>query len=201
MNKKKPLPWPVLVSLILAAILAVIGYYVIRQADKSRTHLPLLGDVPDFQFRDQNDRPFGRAQMLGKVCVVDFIFTRCQGICPVMANRYTRLHRLFQDAPELQLISVSVDPDYDTPDILRQYAASYGVTDGRWILLHAPLDHVKDFCENGFLLPAEDLPQGHSGKFALVDRQGRIRGYYDHDNDADQNLLKIHIRALLKAKK
>ena len=200
MKSKKLLPWPVLASLILAAILAVLGYYVIRQADQSRSNLPILAEVPDFQFRDQNDRPFGRNQMLGKVCVVDFIFTRCQGICPVMANRYARLHRLFQDAPDLQLISISVDPDYDTPDILRQYAANYGIMDERWILLHARLDLVQDLCENGFLLPAQDLPQGHSGKFILVDRQGRIRGYYDHDSDADQDLLKIHIRALLKAK-
>jgi len=200
MNKNKPLPWPVLASLILALILSVFGYFIIRRAEKSRANLPILAEVPDFQFRNQNDRPFGRNQMLGKVNVVDFIFTRCQGICPVMANRYTRLHRLFQDAPDLQLISISVDPDNDTPEVLRQYAASYGVTDNRWILLHAPLDHVKDLCENGFMLPAEDLPQGHSGKFALVDRQGRIRGYYDHESDADQNLLKIHIRALLKAK-
>ena len=104
-------------------------------------------------------------------------------------------------ARDLQLVCVSVVPDNDTPEVLRQYAASYGVTDDRWILLHAPLDHVKDLCENGFMLPAEDLPQGHSGKFVLVDRQGRIRGYYDHDNDADQDLLKTHIRALLRAKK
>ena len=200
MNGKKPLPWPILASLMLAVMLAGFGYYIIRQADKSRSSLPILAEVPEFQFRDQNDRPFGRNQMLGKVCVVDFIFTRCQGICPVMANRYTHLFRLFQDAPDLQLISVSVDPDYDTPDVLRQYAANLGIMDKRWILLHAPLDHVQDFCENGFLLPAQDLPQGHSGKFALVDRQGRIRGYYDHDSDADQDLLKTHIRALLKAK-
>ena len=199
MNGKKPLPWLVLASLILAVILAGFGYYVIRQADKSRSSLPILGEVPDFQFRDQNDRPFSRGQMLGQVCVVDFIFTRCQGICPVMANRYTHLYRLFREAPDLQLISVSVDPEYDSPEVLSQYATSYGVTDGRWILLHAPLDYVKDLCENGFMLPAEDLPQGHSGKFVLIDRQGQIRGYYDHDSDADQNLLKIHIRALLKA--
>ncbi|HEX7343118.1 MAG TPA: SCO family protein [bacterium] len=200
MNGKKSLPWSVLASLILALILAGFAYYVIRQADTSRANLPVLAEVPDFQFRDQNDRSFGRNQMLGKVCVVDFIFTRCQGICPVMSNRYTHLYRLFRDTPELQLISVSVDPDYDTPEILRKYAANYGIMDERWILLHAPLDHVQDLCENGFLLPAQDLPQGHSGKFALVDRQGRIRGYYDHDSDADQNLLKTHLRALLKTK-
>jgi protein SCO1/2 len=199
MNRIKPPLWPVLGSLILAVILAGFGYYVIRQADKSRSSLPILAEVPDFQFRDQNDRPFGRSQMLGRVCVVDFIFTRCQGICPVMADRYTHLYRLFREAPDLQLISVSVDPEYDSPEVLSQYAAGYGITDGRWILLHAPLDHIKDLCENGFMLPAEDLPQGHSGKFALVDRQGRIRGYYDHDSDADQDLLKIHTRALLKA--
>ena len=200
MNGKRPVPGLVLASLLLAALLAGMGYLVIQQADLSRSNLPILGEVPDFQFRDQNDKPFGSQQMLGKVCVVDFIFTRCRGICPVMANRYTHLYRLFREAPDLQLISVSVDPEFDSPEVLSQYAASYGMTDGRWILLHAPLEHVKDLCENGFMLPAEDLPQGHSGKFALIDRQGRIRGYYDYDSDADQDLLRTQIRALLKAK-
>lgn len=200
MRGQRDFPWSVFLGLGLALVATLCAAFIIRQAESSRQALPVLGKVPPFQFVTQSGAPFGQQQMLGRVCVVDFIFTRCPGICPVMADRFSQLYKLYGDAADFQLISISVDPENDTLEALSRYASDHGVHNNRWVFLRGPLGDVEKLCEGGFLLPAQDLPLGHSGKFILVDRQGRIRGYYDHDSDADQALLNEHIRHLLKSR-
>ncbi len=198
MSTGKKVPWLIILGLGLGLMLVVVGVFVLDQAQKSRVNLPMLGQTPAFQFTDNYGRPFGDRQMLGKVCVVDFIFTRCVGVCPVMAESMSELYRAFRGVQDVQFVSISVDPAYDTPEILDQYGKRLGVTDDRWVFLNGPIAEVIRVCENGFLLPAEDLPMGHSAKFMLVDRRGRIRGYFDSDDDMTP--LKAKIALLLKSK-
>lgn len=198
MNTGKNAPWMILLGLGLGSILVVVGVFVLDQAQKSRANLPILGQTPSFSFTDNYGRPFGDRQMLGKVCVVDFIFTRCVGVCPVMAESMSELYRTYRGINEVQFVSISVDPTFDTPEVLDQYGKRLGVTDDRWVFLNGPIEEVIRVCEEGFLLPAEDLPMGHSAKFVLVDRRGRIRGYFDSDEDMTQ--LKAKIALLLKSK-
>lgn len=182
-------------------IIALIGTYMIQRANRSKLALPTLGDVPQFTFTERSGEPFGRKDLMGKITVMDFIFTRCIGVCPVMADRIGDLYKRFESYPDVQFVSVSVDPDYDSLSVLQRYATDHGVTDNRWLFLRAPQDSVIALAEGGLKLPMSDLPQGHSSKFVLIDNNAEIRGYYASDDDQSQLLLQQHMRALAGAMK
>lgn len=189
----------VIVGLVVAmAVLAGGAYLVVNKAEQSRTELPVLGQVPQFEMTESYGDRYGLENTRGLVCVYDFIFTRCHGPCPVMAVNMGDLYRAFEGSESVQFISISVDPDHDTLSVLRQYGEEQGVNDGRWIFLHAPIEEVVDLCENGFKLPAEDLPGAHTTKFVLVDHLGRIRGYYSGTDEASMRILKDDISRLVK---
>jgi len=143
-------------------VLALAALIVLNEARKSRAEMPVYGQLPDFSYIEQNGKQFGRADMLGKVSIVDFIFTRCQGPCPVMATKMGELYKLFSGTSRVQFISVTVDPENDSPDVLQAYAQRQGVNDSRWIFLNGPIDSVKNLSENGFKIAADDLPAGHT---------------------------------------
>ncbi|HKK21906.1 MAG TPA: SCO family protein [candidate division Zixibacteria bacterium] len=186
------------IILTVALILEVGAYIVIKRADDSRSTLPVLGKVPSFALQSQDGKPFDRNNLLNKINVVDFIFTRCQGPCPIMSDHMTDLYKLYANSDKVQFVSISVDPDYDSIGVLQDYAVSHGVTDGRWKFLTGPLDSIKALSENGFMLAADDLPASHSTKFVLVDGSGDIRAYYDGTEQASMNILKTNINELVK---
>ncbi len=175
---------------LVIATLAVFGSFVLTSADKSKTEIPVYGAVPDFEFVNQDSVVFGREDLLGKITVVDFFFTTCQTICPIMVVEKEKIYRAFDDSDLVQIVSISVDPYQDTPKIMKLYAHEHGVRDGRWQFLNGSVKDVIVLSEQGFMLPAENLPMGHSSKFVLVDRQGQIRGYY---NSLDQKpMIALH---------
>ena len=182
-------------------VIALAGAYVIQSANKERLVLPVLGDVPQFTFTERSGEPFGTKDFYGKISVVDFIFTSCPGVCPIMADRMQHLYDVYKNDPEVQFVSISVDPETDSLPVLRQYAIDHGVTDNRWLFLRGPIEQVLQVSEQGFKLPMGTLPAGHSSRFVLVDSKGQIRGYYSSDDDQSQLLLEHHIRALLGAMK
>ena len=198
MNAEKKSSKVILMGIIGAVLLMLLAGFVVEKAEESRSELPVYKGVPDFTFTECRGDSFGSGDMKGNICVVDFIFTRCQSICPRMADKYTHLYELYEDYPDVKLVSISVDPVYDTPEVLWNYALSFDVTDDRWVLLNGPLDEVINLCENGFMLPADNLPMGHSAKFVLVDRGGKIRGYYNSQDWDSVEILKTHIRQLYK---
>ena len=182
-------------------VIALAGAYVIQNANKDRLVLPVLGDIPKFTFTERSGEPFGTKDFYGKISVVDFIFTTCPGVCPIMADRMKHLYDVYKNDPEVQFVSITVDPETDSLPVLRQYAIDHGVTDNRWVFLRAPVENVMMVSEQGFKLPMGVLPAGHSSRFVLVDSKGQIRGYYNSDDDQSQLLLEHHIRALLGAMK
>ena len=148
---------------------------------------PNYGTAPDFQLVDQEGEQFGRRDLDGKIWVANFIFTRCQGICPLMSGQFSSLQeKLSADAI---LVSFSVDPTYDTPKILSAYAARFKAQSGRWIFLTGKENVIRNLITEGFRLGVEkasdeDLKAGaepvmHSNRFVLADQAGRVRGYYD----------------------
>ncbi|MEP0828448.1 MAG: SCO family protein [bacterium] len=179
-------------------VLAAVAMFVVDQARKSREQIPVLGQLPEFQFTEQSGAPFGLQDMKGKLNVVDFIFTHCKGPCPIMASKMSSLYKAFEGSNKVQLISISVDPERDSLPVLREYAERQGVTDNRWVFLRAPIEQVVDLSENGFMLAAEDLPGNHTTKFVLVDERGQIRGYFDGLSDASINILKGQISQLAR---
>jgi len=155
--------------------------------------LPVLGELPAFELVDDDGRAFARADLAGDVWIVDFIFTRCADICVDMSARMVELQEL--DLP-VRYLSVSIDPARDTPDVLRAYRERQGGDPTRWTLLTGEAGAIRSLAEGGFKLPADVAtvegvpPVFHSGKLVLVDRQGRVRGYYDHDDRVEVEALR-----------
>ena len=180
-------------------VLAVIALVVVGWAESSLSQLPVWGEVPQFEFVQASDgQPFGLEQMKGRVSIVDFIFTRCRSVCPTLAVNFSELYTLYAGSDKVRFISITVDPDHDSLEVLRNYAAENGVYDDRWIFLRGPIEEVVDLCENGFMLPAEDLPMGHTSKFIVVDHLGRIRSYHEGMDDASLPVITQNVKQLVR---
>ncbi len=185
-------------GIISAFILALMAALVINLARTSRANLPVLGTVPEFALTERSGDTFESSQMHGKLWLVDFIFTNCEGACPVMSGHMSDFYKLYEHSDKINFLSISVDPERDTLPVLREYALSHGVTDNRWLFTRGPIENVIEICEQGFMLAAVNLPMGHSTKFVLVDEKGQIRGYYDALYDPDMEIIKTHIRELAR---
>lgn len=181
------------------ALLAVIAALVINQAESSRANLPILCQVPPFTLTERSGNPLTVGDLKGRIQIVDFIFTNCPGVCPVMTANMAELYRLYASSDKVHFLSISVDPDRDSLAVLRRYATDHGVTDKRWLFARGPLTDIAQLLEKGFLLAADDLPTGHPSRFILVDDNGRIRGYYSGDDQESLSALKTHVRVLARA--
>ncbi len=199
MKPDNKFPIVLLVGVLVSFILGITALLVITIAAKSRSNLPILGQVPDFEFVKQDGTPFGLHDMQGKINVVDFIFTSCREACPLMSGNMVRLYQQYDNVGKVQFVSISVDPDRDSLKVLQNYAGAMGVNDNRWVFLWKPIDEVATLSEKGFMLSSQNLPEGHSSKFALVDGKARIRGYYDGLNDLDMKLLARDINQLVRS--
>ena len=162
--------------------------------------------IPDFTFTNQDGQPFCRAQMEGKITIVDFFFTSCPSICPVMSKEMERVNDHFQDEPSVQIFSISIDPTYDTPQVLKAYAEEHHAIPGKWQFLSGPKEETFQLARCGFVLPALDgngVPDDfvHSDKFILIDDQGRIRGYYSGTTSEEVDLLLLETKILLYGNK
>jgi protein SCO1 len=142
----------------------------------SRKPLQIFGSVPPFELIDQRGRTFTRANLDGHVWVADFVYTTCQGPCPRMSSR---MHALQRATPaDVHLVSFTVDPDNDTPPVLEAYGKRFAADDSRWALLTGAKDTLNLLDRDAFKLGSLGAGMDHSTRFVLVDRKGRIRGYY-----------------------
>jgi protein SCO1/2 len=152
---------------------------------------PVMGEIPAFALVDQAGEPFGSADLEGRVYVANFFFTSCPSICPPMMHAVSTLQDRYGDSgvTEVHLVSITVDPETDTPERLTEYAARFGVDPERWTLLTGEIDTIRRVAVEGFKTALGDRVEvedgffdiAHSGKLVLVDGRGRIRGYYDYD--------------------
>ena len=146
--------------------------------------VPVLGHAPPFALTDHNANPIDLDELRGRIWIADFIFTRCSGPCLAMTRRMSRLQKkLAEFSDEIRFLSVSVDPDHDSLQVLRQYADRHGIDTTTWRFATTPRTDLRRLVIEGFKLPLEntDNPQHailHSDRFVLVDRESRIRGYY-----------------------
>jgi cytochrome oxidase Cu insertion factor (SCO1/SenC/PrrC family) len=138
--------------------------------------LPVLGDVPVFQLTDHLGRTFSSSALAGHVWVADFVFTNCEGPCPRMSSHMHGLQNKTDAA--VRLISFTVDPARDTPQALADYAKKFGNDSNRWLFLTGDVATLNMLDQDAFKLGSIGGPIEHSTRFALVDRKGRIRGYY-----------------------
>ncbi|HUP46969.1 MAG TPA: SCO family protein [Thermoanaerobaculia bacterium] len=164
--------------------------------------LPKLFPVPNASLIDENGQAVALDSMKGSVTVYDFIFTNCSGICPIMSRNMALLTgKIAGDAP-VKFVSISVDPERDTPEVLREYAKRYR-NDERWTFLTGDRDEIIRLSVEGFKLAAGDpVPGGepllHSSRFAVADRDGVIRHYYGGtDGDAPEQVAST-VKELLR---
>ncbi len=186
-------------TIVIIVALAGIGFALnfLSQRSASENALPYYSSVSEFEFITQDSVPFGLSDLKGKISVVDFMFTRCKGPCPIMTNLMGELYQHFDNVDNVQFVSISVDPEYDTLLALQNYAKLQGVDDNRWNFLSAQMNDVINLCEKGFKLGADDLPGAHSTKFILVDSDGAIRGYYSGIEKESVKKLQNDIEGML----
>jgi protein SCO1/2 len=176
----KRLPFAAWVIAFAVAGLLIFG--ASRLFKSSERHdvdaMPPIGEIPSFRFTTQEGKVLGKEDLLGKVWVADFVFTRCTGPCPVMTSRMAELAKGVAKAKDVRLVSISVDPEHDTPTVLSEYAGRMLADPSKWIFLTGPKQEIDDFARKGmFQVLAYDgkgVPT-HSTRFLVIDREGKIR--------------------------
>jgi protein SCO1/2 len=162
------------------------GLALLARALRPEPPMPVYGHVPALALVDAQKQPFTTDAMLGHVTVVDFIFTHCTASCPRLTARMGELQaRLAREGGTAHLVSISVDPENDTPDVLAKYATDALADPARWTFVTGPADDVEKAVVAGFKVAAAREAKGagesevvHGDWFVLVDAKGGIRGYY-----------------------
>lgn len=177
-------------------LLLALFFAVLALACQPKPELPKLYPVPDAKLVDEMGKAVTLSSMNGNVTVYDFIFTSCTGTCPIMTNNMRALTaKVAKDAP-VRFVSISVDPARDTPAVLAEYAKRVR-NDSRWTFLTGDRDAIVRLSVDGFKLSAGDPAPGgeallHSSKFAVADKNGVIRGYYDAaDGTVPEQVAKV----------
>ena len=198
MDRKQKIITTVLWGFLVLAMLGVVGTGVwaryrdaLKPVPPEHT-LPVLFDAASFSLTDQDGKPFSSDQLRGRTWVADFVFTHCPGVCPRMTMQMAGLQKTLANS-DLHFVSFSVDPERDTPEVLKAYAKTYDADPARWHFLTGEKAAMFKAARD-MKLTAE--PAGvlgpdiaHAEKFLLVDAQGRVRGAYDSKDDADMKQL------------
>jgi protein SCO1/2 len=171
----------ILIPFVTLVLLVWVRHLEVR-ALRQRT-ISSYGTVPPFTLTNQNGQPFGSTQLIGKIWIADFIYTTCPGPCPMISTRMGELQKPLEKT-DVHLVSFSVDPEKDKPEVLRSYAEKMHADPNRWDFLTGTKTAIYDLCHNGFKLAVSDGKEErgipvHSTRLVLVDRKGEIRGYYE----------------------
>ena len=186
--------------------------------------LDVFGSVPDFSLIERSGRKMGRSDLAGRVWITNFIYTHCPDTCPLQTAQMAKLQADFAEEKALRLVSITVDPERDTVLVLSQYAKRYGADPERWLFLTGEKSTIYRLALEGFRLSVVDPAEGvkswffgpitvlahhgetgkqfiHSSRFVLVDRQARIRGYYQSAEEDALQRLRRDVRILLRGEK
>jgi protein SCO1/2 len=194
-------------GLLIAALVLVVAATAVQRLRRSEPP-QVMWSVPDFQLTNRDGRTVTLKDLAGAPWVADFIFTRCPASCPMMTARMARFNRGLPSNLPVRLVSFSVDPKYDTPAVLQTYAQSFKAPD-RWLFLTGDGEQIYRLSKEGFKLGIDNTPQAatatptaepilHSTRFALVDGQGRVRGYYEAFDEESMKKMERDLKALVE---
>lgn len=194
-----------LVTLLIACYkeiepLPIYGIEVVNNESSTDT---IFKTIPDFKFTNQDNVIVTQKQFQDKIYVADFFFTTCPTICPMMKSQMLRIYEEFYDNQNILLLSHSIDPKHDTVEVLKKYSDKIGINSGKWHLVTGNKDDIFTLAQEHYMVSAKEDPSApggavHSGAFILVDKQKRIRGYYDGTDKKEVDQLLIDINKLLK---
>jgi protein SCO1/2 len=162
------------------------------------------GELPEFSLQNQFGEKFSQNDLRGRVAVVDFIFTSCPDVCPLLTEQLSGLRKRLPASSKLAFVSFSVDPEHDTPERLNAFAKQHGANVDQWWFVTGPLEQVREVVTRGFKQAMEAQPTKpnaprnvlHGTHFVLVDAQGEIRGFFANDPEG-QAALREAVLALL----
>jgi len=198
------------------ACIFILGVFVLA-CGRQNKELPYLGPhdvsaagdtvyhrIPDFSFVNQDGDTLTQQDVKGKVYVADFFFSTCPTICPLMKTQMLRIYERYKDNDSLMILSHSINPRYDTPEVLKQYREKLGVHSTQWQFLTGTQTDVYKLAQNSYLTSAlEDssaVDEGgfiHSGAFVLIDKDRHIRAIYDGTKEKEVDKLMADIDRLL----
>jgi len=200
---RRTLLWGFLVAVILAVLVTALMAPRWRGVGSPEPP-PVLGPAPEFQLTNRDGRVVDSSELRGSPWVADFIFTRCALSCPRMTERMLSLETMQPGG--LRRVSFSVDPDYDSPQVLQLYADSWGIADSDWLFLTGEKESIRRLVTEGFKLGLDQEPPVgaaspeepilHSTRFVLVDGAGAIRGYYDAFRPEELSRLALDYQAI-----
>ena len=163
--------------------------------------LPKYWAIPNFTLTDSAGQSFDSASLKGKVWVADFFFVSCPGTCPMLTTRMAALHQEFAGEDSVRFVSITTDPEHDTPAVLQEYAARFKA-DARWVFLTGEKKTIWKLSRDGFKLAVAESPGEreiitHSTRLVLIDKSGTTRGFYEGVGDEASNKIADDIRRLL----
>lgn len=174
---------------IIFVVLAIVAAYVREQQRAPANKLPIIAPVADFTLTNQLDRPVRLADLRGQVWVADIIFSRCPGPCATMTKRMAELQTALPPNAPVKLISLTTDPEHDTPRALAAYAQRFGADSNRWHFLTGPKADLVKLAVSSLKLTVLDTEEAkrtspndlfiHSTIFVVVDKQGRLRAVFE----------------------
>jgi protein SCO1/2 len=202
--------------------LLIIAFAIsIWSCNKNTDRLPILGErdtakrvvdgkevvdtiyhtIPDFKFVNQNGDTVTAQNFKDKIYVVDFFFTTCPTICPVMKKQMLKVYEKIKGQNDVAILSHTIDPEHDTPSVLKEYATDLGVKDTQWMFVTGNREKIYEIGEKQYLVVAgadSTAPGGyiHSGAFVLIDKEKRVRGMYNGTDDEATKRLIVDIARL-----
>ena len=190
---------------LLGACIAVITLTVVTActpsaeetgdaASEQRDTLPVFRVVAPFTAIDHNGGQFSTASVAGKYWIGSFFFTRCQTVCPALNRVQAQIQREF--GSKLSYVSITSDPDYDTPAVLAAYASEFAQPGGTWLFVTMPQDSMLKVASQGFGLISPAEPEMHSTRFVLVDPTMQVRGFYDSEDTTAIAKLRSDLQGL-----
>jgi len=180
-------------SLVVTSILMVIIFVFIKS---NRSPLPVMGQIKNFQLTNQKGDSFQSQKLQNSVWVSNFIFTSCQGICPVLSQHLVKLQHKYANK-NFNLVSISVDPENDSPEELSSFAKRFKAKTSNWHFLTGAKNNIKEVLEKNFKIGFTDDPTAHSDRIVLMDKSSRIRGYYSLSDAQSMKKLDIDSSRLL----
>ena len=209
---------PTLIFLVVFSVIGITVFYQLlsvderlkiynpidvnpRLVDSSVKNLHKNHKIGDFELTNQNGETITHKEYSGKIYIADFFFTRCQTICIAMAYNMSELQEYYKEDSDIMFLSHSVTPIIDSVSVLKEYALRKGVIDGKWNVTTGPKTHIYDLARKNYFAVLDEGNGDendfiHTEQFVLVDKERRIRGYYDGTEKEDMEKIKKDIEIL-----